>query len=66
MDLTQIMQAINAVSQKVNDLGRRLDDYINSQTGQNAANIDFIAMMTDVDIPESDDKTVLEEGENAQ
>lgn len=54
MDTVQILQAINAVSKQVNDLGRRLDDCFNALHETNAGNIDYLAMMSDIDIPSED------------
>ena len=52
MDITQIYQAISAVSERVNDLNKRLDDYIQALNQNNRADIDYVAMMTDVEIPD--------------
>lgn len=52
MDITQIYQAISAVSERVNDLNKRLDNYIQALNQNNRADIDYIAMMTDVEIPD--------------
>ena len=52
MDITQIYQAISAVSERVNDLNKRLDDYIQALNQNNQADIDYVAMMTDVEIPD--------------
>lgn len=52
MDITQIYQAISAVSERVNDLNKRLDDYIQALNQNNRADIDYVAMMADVEIPD--------------
>lgn len=55
---TQIMQAINAVSQKVNDLSKRLDDCYKMITDNNTANIDYIAMIEDIDLDNEETQEV--------
>ena len=40
MTTTQIMQAINAVSQRVNDLSQRMDAHFGAAHKENAENID--------------------------
>ena len=48
---TQIYQAINAISQRVNEVNARLDQVMRVLSETNAANIDYLAMMTEIDIP---------------
>ena len=61
--LTQIYQAINAVSQRVNDLSKRLEDYVKLNHGNNVANIDYLAMMSDIELPSDEDKRETTENE---
>jgi len=58
---TQIYQAINAISQRVNEVNARLDQVMRVLSETNAANIDYIAMMSDINIPSE-----KEDIENAQ
>lgn len=60
---TQIFQAINAVSKRVEEVNGRLDQVFRMLHDDNAANIDYLAMMTDTDFPseDSDIPTIEEE-----
>ena len=49
-ETTRIYQAIAAVSRRVNDLAERLDMYINMLYERNASNIDYLSMMSDIDL----------------
>lgn len=53
----QIFQAIAAVSEKVNDISARLDEAFNSLHDKDAANISYLAMMTENDLPTEEEKT---------
>ena len=69
MELQRIYQAIGAVSQKVNDLSATLNQYIDALNKTTQANIDYVAMMTDVELPTAQEQEErYEEGgiENAQ
>lgn len=59
---TQIMQAINAVSKRLEEVNGRLDEVFRMLHNDNAANIDYLAMMTDNDLPSEED-TKMEEVE---
>ncbi len=50
MNTTQIYQAIAAVDGKVNDLSRKLDGFIKMLNGKTQSDVEFVAMMTDVDL----------------
>lgn len=54
-------KAINNLSNKVNEVSERLNNLINLLTEKNKADIDYLAMMTDVDIPEKFVKEVSDE-----
>lgn len=56
----EILQAIAAVSQKVNDLAERIDTGLRCAHEDNAANIDYIAMMSDVELPEKEGGAINE------
>lgn len=60
---TQIFQAINAVSKRVEEVNGRLDQVFRMLHDDNVANIDYLAMMTDTDLPseDSDTPTIEEE-----
>ena len=58
MDTTQIYQAINAVSQKVNDINKRLNNMSNMFNNQRAADIDYIAMETGIDLDQDEKEEV--------
>ena len=67
-ETTRIYQAIAAVSRRVNDLAERLDMYINMLYERNASNIDYLSMMSDIDLTleeigliEPDNNTIEEE-----
>mgnify|MGYP003398638102 CR=1 FL=1 len=47
----QIFQAIAAVSEKVNDMSGKLDEAFRLLHDENAANISYLAMMTENDLP---------------
>ena len=55
-ETTQIYQAINAVSEKMNDVSKRLDNLINMLNNQRASDIDYIAMEMDIDLDQNDEK----------
>jgi len=54
-EITRLYQTINAVSQKVNDINKKLDAYINDVHNQSTANIDYLSAMTGIDIPTEDE-----------
>lgn len=54
-------KAINNLSNKVNEVSERLNNLINLLTEKNKADIDYLAMMTDVDIPEKSVREVNDE-----
>ena len=61
MTTTQILQTINALSQRVEEINKKLDDVFRALHSDNAANIDYLAMMTDNDLPSEDTKTLAME-----
>lgn len=56
LEITQIYQAINAVSERVNDINKRLNDLINMVNNQKQSDIDFIAMETGVELDQEDEE----------
>lgn len=57
-------RAINEVSKKVNDVQRRMDDFFSALHKVNKADIDFLAMMGDVEL-DTDPEGGMVEGEVA-
>ena len=57
-------RAINEVSKKVNDVQRRMDDFFSALHKANKADIDFLAMMGDVEL-DTDPVDNMVEGEVA-
>ncbi len=53
---TQILQAIAAVSKRVEEINGRLDSVFTILHNNNVANIDYLAMMTDNDLPSEEEK----------
>lgn len=56
MDKTTAM-AINEVSKKVNDVHKRLDTFFQALHSANKADIDYLAMMSDVELDVTDEFT---------
>lgn len=56
MDKTTAM-AINEVSKKVNDVHKRLDNFFQALHSANKADIDYLAMMSDVELDVTDEFT---------
>jgi hypothetical protein len=50
----QILQTINAVSKRVNEMGLRLDRMAHILYDKNASNIDYLSLMTDNELPIED------------
>ena len=59
----ETVKAINDLSKKINEMSEKIDAYFNSKHEDNKATIDYIAMMTDTELP---DGTTEEDGINAQ
>lgn len=57
-------RAINEVSKKVNDVQRRMDDFFSALHKANKADIDFLAMMGEVEL-DTDPVDNMVEGEIA-
>ena len=57
-------RAINEVSKKVNDVQRRMDDFFSALHKANKADIDFLAMMGEVEL-DTDPVDNMVEGEVA-
>lgn len=55
MTQTQMLQSINAISLKLNDVTAKLNEVIKMLHDENAANIDYVAMMTNVDLSSEDE-----------
>lgn len=49
--------AINEVSKKVNDVQKRLDTFFQALHSANKADIDYLAMMSDVELDVTDEVT---------
>ena len=57
----QIIKNMNILSQRMLALEKRINQLYMSLHEDNAANIDYIAMMTEVDIPSKEDDEEEEE-----
>ena len=56
------LKAIKSISDKVNDVQAKLDAFIQSQVSAANSDIEYLAMMTDVDL-DSEDSAIEEEPE---
>ena len=54
-EITQLYQAINSLSQRLNDINKKLDNLINIVHNQSTSSIDYLSMMTDIDIPSEEE-----------
>ena len=54
-EITQIYQAINAVSERVNTLASQVNDLAISLNNMRAADIDYIAMETGIDLDQEEE-----------
>lgn len=61
----EIAREIGRLSEKINEMGRRIDALYSQLHQDNGANIDYIAMISDIDLPSNDDKTTVETEEEA-
>lgn len=52
--------AINEVSKKINDVQKRMDDFFSSLHKANKSDIEFLAMMGDVDLDVDSEATETE------
>lgn len=53
---TDVAKALGNIYKQMNELGQRIDNLYSQLHKDNAANIDYIAMMADVDIPQKEDE----------
>lgn len=56
MTSSETMKEIKIVKDRINAVERKLDNYFNELHEGNAANIDYIAMMADVELPEKEEE----------
>ena len=52
--MENLYEELADVKNQVNELTQKMDAFFNAKHEDNKANIDYIAMMTDVDIPTED------------
>lgn len=46
-----VMRELKVIKDRINEVERKLDNYFGNLHEDNAANIDYIAMMEDIDLP---------------
>lgn len=51
----EVAMALGRMSEKINDVAKRVDDMMQMLNTQREADIDFIAMETDVDLDQEDE-----------
>ena len=61
--IIQAFQAINQLSNRLNDLTKIIEQYINTAHNDSVANIDYLALMTDVELPSNKDIEEEKQGE---
>lgn len=61
--IEQIYQSIAETHERINEVNKRLDDAFRLMHDENAANIDYLAMMTETSLPGGDSSTATTEGE---
>lgn len=50
----KVLKEFKILRDQINDLSRRMDEYFSDKDLTNEANIEYVAMMTDVDLPEQE------------
>lgn len=53
--------AINNVNKRLNEISQQLDVYFNQKHEENKANIDYLSMMANIDIPIEDEEGIINE-----
>lgn len=53
--------AINNVNKRLNEISQQLDAYFNQKHEENKANIDYLSMMANIDIPIEDEGGIINE-----
>lgn len=53
--------AINNVNKRLNEISQQLDLYFNQKHEENKANIDYLSMMVDIDIPTEEKEVSINE-----
>lgn len=48
----EIAKELKIIKDRINEVERKLDSYFGMKHEENAANIDYIAMLEDVELPE--------------
>lgn len=48
----EIAKELKIIKDRINEIERKLDSYFGMKHEENAANIDYVAMMADVELPE--------------
>lgn len=56
IDINEIYRAIGGISEKVNNLNSKLDRLMQLYNNQRMADIDYIAMETNIDLDQSDEQ----------
>lgn len=55
MSRAEIIKELSTLSQRINDLNKRLSDFTDMRNVQRASDIDYIAMETGVELEQEDD-----------
>lgn len=56
-----VAMAINDVNKRLNEISQQLDLYFNQKHEENKANIDYLSMMVDIDIPTEEKEVSINE-----
>ena len=56
----KVLREFKILRDQINEMNRKFDAYFGDKTLTNEANIEYVAMMTDVDLPEDESKEVSE------
>ena len=56
-----VAMAINDVNKRLNEISQQLDLYFNQKHEENKANIDYLSMMVDIDIPTEEEEASINE-----
>lgn len=50
----KVLREFKILRDQINEMNRKMDAYFNDKHTTNEANIEYVAMMTDVDLPEEE------------
>lgn len=57
----EVLREFKILRDQINDLNRKMDAYFTDKDLTNEANIEYVAMMTDVELPDPEDDLLNEE-----